>query len=209
MRTVRNLVLSSLVILALGACGGGDDTGDATTSPTATTGSSPAVATSGATSATPPLTAADASSGGEPVTSAPAAATATAAPTSSDTACPDSAAVSTAYGAEVELDEAAAMTGAIGLVFCPYTEVIGPGATNSFGQEAFPDDFSITLTDQNPVEPGESGDEVAGVGESATWSEASGELVVWTGERGVIVSMTYPPPGDHLATAIAVAQLAM
>lgn len=206
MRRVPNfLVVPLLLVAALAACGGDDDdatgqqsvasatTVDAIAATTTTAPAAAAEPVPGATasSATPsaPTPTADSSDGGAP-------------------SCPDATDVSAAYGAEVEFDEADAMTGAIGLVFCPYTEVIGPGTTDAFGGAPIPDDFSITLTDQNPVIPGDgSATSLDGLGEMATWSEIVGELAVWTGERGVIVSMTFPPPGDYQATAIALARL--
>jgi hypothetical protein len=122
------------------------------------------------------------------------------------TECPDASELAPLYGAELELDEAAAMTGAIGLVFCPYLEVLAPGATNAFGGEEIPDEFSLTFTDQNIVVPGGGEEEVSGVGEAALWSEVTG-LSVWTGEQGLIVSLVFPPPaGDAKTVSIAIAE---
>jgi hypothetical protein len=121
-----------------------------------------------------------------------------------DATCPDAASLAAAYGGEVELDAASAQTGAVGLVFCPYNEVLPPGATGAFGTEAIPDSFSITFTNQNITAAGAGGDPVDGLGERALWSDI-GELSVWTGERGIIISLI-SPPGDAKATAIALAQ---
>ena len=111
------------------------------------------------------------------------------------------------YGSEVTFDEASAMTGAIGLLFCPYIEVVAPGTTNNFGVEPVPDEFSLTFTNQNiAVDDGGGGEEVPGIGQAALWNESTG-LSVWTGKQGLIVSIIFPPPaGDAKAVAIAIAQ---
>jgi hypothetical protein len=118
--------------------------------------------------------------------------------------CPPADAVSAVWGADMALDEESAMTGAIGLVFCPYEEVIAPGTTDQFGMEPLGDFFSITLTDQNVVDPEFGGDPVEGIGEQASWGGSM--LSVWTGERGLIVDVTFPPEGrDAFEVAAALA----
>jgi hypothetical protein len=120
--------------------------------------------------------------------------------------CPDLVSVSAAYGAEMVFDEGS-MTGAAGLVFCPYEEVVSPDDTTGFGTQRMPDIVSVTLTDLDiTAEP--SGEALTGLGERAFWSEGAGELTVWTGERGVIVSMPFAPEtGDPRSIAVAIASL--
>ena len=86
---------------------------------------------------------------------------------------PDAAELAPLYGAELELDEAAAMTGAIGLCSA-LLEVLAPGATNALGGEEIPDEFSMTFTDQNIVVPGGGKRRSPAVGEAALWSEVTG-----------------------------------
>ena len=120
------------------------------------------------------------------------------------TDCPEAADLAPLYGNELALLGDQAMTGAVGLVFCPYTEVLAPGTTNAFGGEQIPDEFSITFTDQNIVVPGD-GEEIPGLGEAASWSGS--DLSVWTGEQGLIVSIVFDPPaGDAKTVSIAIAQ---
>ncbi len=99
------------------------------------------------------------------------------------------------------------MSGAVGLLFCPYIEVVSPGTTNNFGMEPIPEEFSLTFTNQNiAVDDGGGGEEVPGVGEAALWNEFTG-LSVWTGQQGLIVSIVFPPPaGEAKTVAIAIAQ---
>ncbi len=123
------------------------------------------------------------------------------------TECPDVTEIGPIYGSELTFDEANATSGAIGLLFCPYTEVVAPGTTNNFGVEPIPDEFSLTFTNQNiAVDDGGGGEEVPGIGEAALWNEFTG-LSVWTGQQGLIVSIAFPPPaGDAKTVAIAIAQ---
>jgi len=193
-----------LVTCGLAACGDDDD--EAAVSAPAATATQPtetaatetaAPATAGAIDTQPKASSAP--------TAAPAATAAfTPPPTASDDAtCPEAATLAPAYGGEVALDEASAMTGAVGLVFCPYNQVLAPGTTNElYGYEAIPDSFSITFTDQD-ITAGAAGEPVEGLGEQAFWG--GDELSVWTGERGIIVSMI-DPPNDPKATAIALVQ---
>ena len=111
------------------------------------------------------------------------------------------------YGSELTFDEANATSGAIGLLFCPYIEVVAPGTTDNFGMEPIPEEFSLTFTNQNiAVDDGGGGEDVPGVGEAALWNEFTG-LSVWTGQQGLIVSIVFPPPGgDAKTVAIAIAQ---
>lgn len=125
------------------------------------------------------------------------------------TECPPADAVSSVWGTEVALDEETASTGAIGLVFCPYEEVIAPGTTDQWGMEPLGDFFSITFTDQNVGDPDvNGGDPVEGIGEQANWNGSV--LSVWTGEQGVIVDVTFPPDGgDAFEVAAALVGLAL
>lgn len=119
--------------------------------------------------------------------------------------CPSNADVSGVWGAPAALDTSSAMTGAVGLVFCPYEEVIAPGTTDQFGTEIVTGDFfSITLSDQQMIDPSMGGDQVTGLGQQATWDGST--LAVWTGERGLLVDVTFPPEGrEGLELAIALA----
>lgn len=121
--------------------------------------------------------------------------------------CPDVTEIGPIYGSELTFDEANAISGAIGLLFCPYSEVVAPGTTNNFGVEPIPEEFSLTFTNQNiAVDDGGGGEEVPGIGEAALWNEFTG-LSVWTGQQGLIVSIVSPPPaGDAKTVAIAIAQ---
>jgi hypothetical protein len=123
------------------------------------------------------------------------------------TKCPDVTELGPIYGSELTFDEAKAMSGAVGLLFCPYIEVVAPGTTNNFGMEPIPDEFSLTFTNQNvAVDDGAGGEQVPGVGEAALWNEFTG-LSVWTGKQGLIVSIVgVPPAGDAKTVAIAIAQ---
>jgi hypothetical protein len=120
--------------------------------------------------------------------------------------CPAADAVSSAWGRAFALDESAAMTGAIGLVFCPYVEVIAPGTTDQWGLEPSGEFFSITMTNQDPVIDDPTADRVEGLGEGGTWHPGAGELAVWSDGRGVIVSVPFTPDdidAFQLATALA------
>ena len=206
MRTTTLLTSGLLLASSVLAACGGDSDESTTTQPAAESAaaSTPAAAATDTTDAEPVVTEAPASTAGWAAATQPAA-TAGAAD-AGVTECPDAAEIGPLYGAEVELDEAAAMTGAIGLVFCPYVEVVAPGTTSAFGLEPIPDEFSLTFTNQNVVMSDGSEEEVAGVGEAASWNEFTG-LSVWTGERGLIVSITFEPPaGDAKSVAIAIAQ---
>jgi hypothetical protein len=125
------------------------------------------------------------------------------------TECPPADAVSSVWGTEMALDADTATTGAVGLVFCPYEEVIAPGTTDQWGMEPLGDFFSITFTDHNVGDPEvNGGDPVEGIGEQANWNGSA--LSVWTGARGVIVDVTFPPEGgDALEVAAALAGLAL
>jgi hypothetical protein len=120
--------------------------------------------------------------------------------------CPPDDAVSAAWGLPFELDEAGATTGAIGLVFCPYDEVIAPGTTDQWGMEPVGEFFSITMTNQDPVIADPTAESVDGLGERANWYPGAGELSVWADGRGVIVSVPFTPEGTddfRLATSLA------
>lgn len=203
MTTTRLLTTLLVAGSLLAACGDDDDSdeGAAPTEPAAeSTDASPA-----ATAA--PATEADATDAAPAATDAPAATepAATAAPAGDGvTDCPDAAEIAPVYGSELTLVADQAMTGAVGLVFCPYAEVLAPGTTDAFGGEPIPDEFSITFTDQNIVVPGE-GEEIPGLGEAASWSGT--DLGVWTGEQGIIVSIVFDPPaGDAKTVSIAIAE---
>jgi hypothetical protein len=213
MTTSKLLTTLLLAGSVLAACGGDDDSDEAAAtepsseaaandSQASPTTLAPAPATTGPSAATEAPAATNA-----PATAAPAAteAPATAAPAGGRfTDCPDAADLAPLYGSELQLEEDQAMTGAVGLVFCPYVEVLAPGTTNAFGGEKVPDEFSITFTDQNIVIPGE-GEDVPGLGEAASWS--GGSLGVWTGEQGMIVSIVFDTPaGDAKTVSIAIAQ---
>jgi hypothetical protein len=148
---------------------------------------------------------------GSPSTAAPAAEPSNTGDASAGEAndCPPADAVSGVWGAEMALDDESAMTGAVGLVFCPYEEVIAPGTTDQWGMEELGDFFSITFTDHNVGDPElNGGDPVEGIGEQANWSGSV--LSVWTGERGIIVDVTFPPEGrDAFDVATALAELAL
>lgn len=139
-----------------------------------------------------------------PDADADAANVATAAPEAevASTTCPSAADVSVAFGAEMQLDEANASTGALGLMFCPYEEVLPPDTTDRIGMPVYPKTFSITFTNQDIVVSDEFTEDVPGLGEKATWQE-SGELDIWTGERGIIISSGL----ESRDSLIAVAQL--
>jgi hypothetical protein len=214
MTTTKLFTTLLLAGSVLAACGGDDDSDDAAaTEPSSESAAVDASETSPTTLASPVVTEAPSAATVAPAatdaatTAAPAAtdAPATAAPASGRfTDCPDAADLAPLYGSELQLEEDQAMTGAVGLVFCPYVEVLAPGTTNAFGGEKIPDEFSITFTDQNIVIPGE-GEEVPGLGESAAWS--GGDLAVWTGEQGIIVSIVFDTPaGDAKTVSIAIAQ---
>lgn len=127
-----------------------------------------------------------------------------------DLDCPPADAVSGAWGLPFELDEESAMTGAVGLVFCPYQEVIAPGTTDQWGVEPSGEFFSITMTDQDPVIADPTADQVQGLGERGTWYPVAGELSVWSNGRGAIVSIPFSPEGvDAFQLAAALAGLAL
>lgn len=204
MRTTKILTTGVLATSLLIAACGSDSKESTATQPVAesTAGTGPAAA---ATTSAPDA----AASTDAPAANATTAPAATAAPAAEGivTKCPDVAEIGPIYGSEVKFDEASAMTGALGLLFCPYIEVVPPGTTNNFGVEPVPDEFSLTFTNQNIAVPdGGGGEEVPGVGQAALWSESSG-LSVWTGKQGLIVSIIFPPPaGDAKTVAIAIAQ---
>jgi hypothetical protein len=194
------LLVTSLLLVAgllLAACGGDAEESTAT-QPVAGT-----AAELSATAASAPDTAA--TTGADDATDV----AATPAPAADGivTECPDVAEIAPLYGSELTFDEANATSGAIGLLFCPYTEVVAPGTTNNFGLEPIPEEFSLTFTNQNiAVDDGGGGEEVPGLGEAALWNEFTG-LSVWTGQQGLIVSIVFPPPGgDAKTVAIAIAQ---
>ncbi len=203
MTTTRLLATLLVAGSLLAACGGDDDSDDAaSTEPASESTEGPATeapataapaAATGATDATPGTDA--------PVATAGAA---TAAPAGDRfTDCPDAAELAPLYGSELRFLEDQAMTGAVGLVFCPYVEVPAPGTTNAFGGEPIPDEFSITFTDQNIVV--DEGEDIPGLGDAAVWN--GNELAVWTGDQGMIVSIVFDPPaGDVKTVSIAIAQ---
>jgi hypothetical protein len=203
MTTTRLLTTLLVAGSLLAACGGDDDSDDAaSTEPASESTEGPATeapataapaAATGATDATPGTDA--------PVATAGAA---TAAPAGDRfTDCPDAAELAPLYGSELRFLEDQAMTGAVGLVFCPYVEVPAPGTTNAFGGEPIPDEFSITFTDQNIVV--DEGEDIPGLGDAAVWN--GNELAVWTGDQGMIVSIVFDPPaGDVKTVSIAIAQ---
>lgn len=207
MRTTKILASGLLVAGSVLAACGGDDDDSAATQPVAETAPAP---TTGATGATATTDATESPAADTPATTATPAATEPAQPPAADglvTECPDVAELAPIYGSELVFDEANATTGAIGLVFCPYIEVVAPGTTNNFGMEPIPDEFSLTFTNQNiAVDDGGGSEVVPGVGEAALWNEFTG-LSVWTGQQGLIVSIVFPPPaGDPKTVAIAIAQ---
>ena len=194
-----NVLLATGLLLA--ACGSDSEESTATESVAETAAADSATATGPAATATsaPDIAA---PSNAPPATAAPA-------PSAEGvvTECPDVTEIGPIYGSELTFDEANAMTGAIGLVFCPYIEVVAPGTTNNFGMEPIPEEFSLTFTNQNiAVDDGGGGEVVSGVGEAALWNEFTG-LSVWTGQQGLIVSIVFPPPaGDAKTVAIAIAK---
>ena len=199
--------------LVVAACGGGDDTATPTSPPLP--GSDASAEAPTPTSAVPPSgeSAPDlpTEATGEPSSGQPASDDASGTGSAAQPReCPPADAVSAAWGKPIELDEPNATTGAIGLVFCPYQEVVAPGTTDQWGLEPIGDFFSITMTDQNVVIDDPTADRVDGLGEQGTWHAGAGELSVWTGDRGVIVSVTFPPDGvDAFALAAALAGLAL
>ena len=123
------------------------------------------------------------------------------------TECPEDAVIAGAYGGEVDLDENGSTTGAVGIIYCQYDQVLAPGTTDpTYGEPAYKDTFSITFSAFDTA-TGDNGEEaVDGVGERAFWG--GNQLTVWTGDRSIIVSVI-DPPNDPKATAIALAQAAM
>lgn len=128
--------------------------------------------------------------------------------------CPPGPEIAAAYGATMVLSQQDAVTGAQGLLFCPYDEVVATSAdTGATGSSLSARFMSITFTnlDITPFEDelvAEGQVPVAGPGEVALWEGSLGELWVWTGSNGFIVSIPIAPPsGDSLATALAVAEL--
>jgi hypothetical protein len=209
----RVVVGCAMVAVFATACGGDDDASPEV-SPPAGSSTSSDLTTEPATEPTmEPTTTGDA------VSSGPAAAStdepeAAAAGGDGDGAglreCPSGAAVSAPWGRTFELDEANATTGAIGLVFCPYTEVIAPGTTDQWGLEPIGEFFSITMTDQDPVVDDPTVDSVQGLGERGTWRSGAGELAVWDGGRGTIISLPFAPEDvDTFSLATALAGLAL
>lgn len=210
MRTTKILAGGLLVAGSVLAACGDDDDESAATQPVAETAPAPTSGAAGATATTATTEATESPAADTPATTATPAATEPAQPPAADglvTECPDVAELAPIYGSELVFDEANATTGAIGLVFCPYIEVVAPGTTNNFGMEPIPDEFSLTFTNQNiAVDDGGGGEVVPGVGEAALWNEFTG-LSVWTGQQGLIVSIVFPPPaGDPKTVAIAIAQ---
>lgn len=211
-RTAR--VAAGCVALALfaAACGGDDDaatpalSGDSVAE---AVGSSPTAPGSGE-----PVSGDAAEPADEPVAEPgdePAAEPAAVAPSETGPRdCPSVDAVSGAWGRPFELDEEGGMMGAIGLVFCPYVEVIAPGTTDQWGMEPIGEFFSITMTDQDPVIADPTADAVQGVGERGTWRPGAGELAVWANDRGVIVSIPFTPEGvDAFELAATLAGVAL
>lgn len=203
----------AMAVLAA-ACGGDDDT--ATPAPAAEpaateeesgpdpTPSAPGAAPAGDADGEP-ATETDGDADGEPAAEPVEVATGP-----SDLDCPPADAVSGAWGLPFELDEESAMTGAIGLVFCPYVEVIAPGTTDQWGAEPSGEFFSITMTDQDPVIADPTADQVQGLGERGNWYPSAGELAVWSNGRGAIVSIPFSPEGvDAFQLAAALAGLAL
>lgn len=203
MRTTKiftNVLLAAGLLLA--ACGSDSEESTATQSAAVTAAADSATATGPAAATATSAPDIVAPSNAPPATAAPA-------PSAEGivTECPDVTEIGPIYGSELTFDEANAMTGAIGLVFCPYIEVVAPGTTNNFGMEPTPEEFSLTFTNQNiAVDDGGGGEEVPGLGEAALWNEFTG-LSVWTGQQGLIVAIVSPPPaGDAKAVAIAIAR---
>ncbi len=203
MRTTKILPTGLLATSLLIAACGGDSKESTATQPAAET-----AAAESATATGPAAAEATNDPEGAAPTDAPAV-TATPAPAAEGivTECPDVTEIGPIYGSELTFDDANATSGAIGLLFCPYIEVVAPGTTNNFGMEPIPDEFSLTFTNQNiAVDDGGGGEEVPGVGEAALWNEFTG-LSVWTGQQGLIVSIVgEPPAGDAKTVAIAIAQ---
>ena len=192
--TTAVLVLIAASIASLTGCGGGGDD-DAGASPADAAEATSDAAADSVSSTAAGAAAVDTPAGGTGVATG-----------AQGTECPDDTVISGAYGGEVDLDENGSTTGAVGIIYCQYTEVLAPGTTDpAFGGEAYPDTFSITYTVYDTA-VGDNGQEaVDGAGERAFWGGT--ELVVWTGERGIIVSMQ-DPPNDPKVTAIALAQAA-
>ncbi len=204
MTTTRLLTTLLVAGSLLAACGGDDDSDDAaSTEPASESTEGPATEAPATAAPATATGAADATPGDTdaPVATAGAA---TAAPAGDRfTDCPDAAELAPLYGSELRFLEDQAMTGAVGLVFCPYVEVPAPGTTNAFGGEPIPDEFSITFTDQNIVV--DEGEDIPGLGDAAVWN--GNELAVWTGDQGMIVSIVFDPPaGDVKTVSIAIAQ---
>ena len=209
MTTTRLLTALFVAGSVLVACSGDDDSDQAASTQTAST----QPATQSTEQSSPPTSATLATevdaTVATPVATDPPVATeppATPAPAGDRfTDCPDAAELGPIYGSELTLIEDQAMTGAVGLVFCPYAEVLAPGSTNAFGGEAIADEFSITFTDQNIVVPEGEAEEIPGLGEAAVWN--GNELAVWTGDQGMIVSIVFDPPASDVKTvSIAIAQ---
>jgi hypothetical protein len=211
-RMARVAVVCAVLAVLAPACGGDDDAATPAVSPPAgtdqtssTTAGSPATSDSAAASTDPPEA--------SPVTETAdgsAEATAGGGGGAGSGECPSGAAVSAPWGRTFELDEANATTGAIGLVFCPYTEVIAPGTTDQWGLEPIGEFFSITMTDQDPVIDDPTVDVVEGLGERGTWRAGAGELAVWADGRGTIISLPFTPEGvDPFSLATALAGLAL
>jgi hypothetical protein len=201
MGNTKSLASGLLVTSLLLAACGGDAEESTATQPAAGTAAVPSATAERAPGTAAPTDATDATDATDS-TAAPAPAV-----DSIVTECPDVAEIAPIYGSELTFDDANATSGAIGLLFCPYTEVVAPGTTNNFGLEPIPEEFSLTFTNQNiAVDDGGGGEEVPGLGEAALWNEFTG-LSVWTGQQGLIVSIVFPPPGgDAKTVAIAIAQ---
>jgi len=111
--------------------------------------------------------------------------------------CPSESSVSDAVGRPMVFDGGAPVQAS---GFCPYTDSTGDVS------------ISVTFTNLNMTsERYPEQEDIDGVGEAALWTEGSGELVAWTGEDSVIVSIIVfgGQDIDERAVAIAVAQTAI
>lgn len=188
-RSKSGVVLAAATsLIALAGCGGDDDV----TTPPVTAGET-AAPTSGRadTSATVESGSAESGPGG----------------------CPTGAAVSAAYGLEMEFNTDFSITedwlvDEMGGATCQYNQVLAPDATDPSGLDAVAYIATIELMHSDPITQAVGAEPVDGVGDAAVWNGA--QLSVRAGDRGVRVTNEMPPPGpDARAVAIALATLAL
>jgi hypothetical protein len=162
---------AGLVALAVGAAACGGDDGATSSESSSTSGTS--VAEAGALDAAASRDESDDSAGVEHTDEPAEGEEVPAEPADESTVdaglgdCPPAEAVSAVWGQTFELDDESAMTGAIGLVFCPYQEVIAPRTTDQWGLEPIGEFFSITMTAQDTVIDDPMAERVEGLGERA------------------------------------------